>query len=99
MQPDLPPLLLLKGELLLAVSPENSTEAAGIFRRILASEGHMGGKIVTLQAATKLCKLEMLEGKAEESGRILAEIYDSFTEGFETADLRAAKAVLEDWEG
>jgi hypothetical protein len=41
----------------------------------------------------------MLDGKAEESGQILAEIYDSFTEGFETADMREAKAVLDEWRG
>ena len=57
----------------------------------------MGGKIVTLQAATSLCKLEMRSRGAGESGQVLAEIYDSFTEGFDTIDLRAAKAVLEEW--
>jgi predicted ATPase len=96
---ELSPQLLLKGELLLAVSPENSAEAAGIFRAILTSQEHMGGKIASLQAATRLCKLEMLEGKAEESGRALSEIYDSFTEGFETADLREARIVLDEWRG
>jgi predicted ATPase/class 3 adenylate cyclase len=96
---DLPPLFLLKGELLLAVSPENAAEAAAIFRDLLAGPGHVGGKIVALQAATRLCKLEMLEGKAEQSGRALAEIYDSFTEGFDTVDLREARAVLDQWRG
>jgi predicted ATPase/class 3 adenylate cyclase len=96
---ELPPLLLLKGELLLAESPENTAAATEILRSILTGAGHVGGKIITLQAATKLCKLEMLDGKAEESGQILAEIYDSFTEGFETADMREAKAVLDEWRG
>jgi predicted ATPase len=99
LQRELPPLLLLKGELLLAVSPENMAEAARIFKAILAGEGHVGGKIVALQATTRLCKLEMLEGEAEESGRALAEIYDSFTEGFETTDLREARVVLDEWQG
>jgi tetratricopeptide (TPR) repeat protein len=96
---ELPMLLLLKGELLLAVSPENTAQAAAIFRVILAGAGHVGGKIMALQAATRLCKLEMLAGRAEESGRALAEIYASFTEGFDTADLREARAVLEAWHG
>jgi hypothetical protein len=96
---ELPMLLLLKGDLLLAMSPENTAEAAGIFRAVLAGAGHVGGKIVALQAATRLCKLEMLEGKAQESGRALAEIYASFTEGFDTADLRDARAVLDEWHG
>lgn len=93
------PLLMLRGDLLLAVSPENTAEATGLFRAIMAGAGHMGYKIVALQAATRLCKLEMLEGNAEESGRILAEIYAGFSEGFETADLREARVVLDEWQG
>jgi hypothetical protein len=41
----------------------------------------------------------MMEGKAQLSGQKLAEIYDSFTEGFETIDLRQARAVLDQWRG
>ncbi|HEX6305526.1 MAG TPA: adenylate/guanylate cyclase domain-containing protein [Anaerolineales bacterium] len=96
---DLPPLLLLKGELLLAVSPEDAAEAAGIFRVILDGARQVGGKLLALQAATKLCKLEIRAGKTEESGRVLAEIYAGFTEGLETADLREARAVLDEWQG
>jgi len=96
---ELPPLFLLKGELLLALSPENTAQAAGLFRAVLTGAGHVGGKSVALQAATSLCKLDMLTGGAGESARTLAEIYNSFTEGFETADLRNAKAVLDEWQG
>ncbi len=96
---ELPLLLLIKGDLLLTVSPKKAAEAAGIFKAILVGASHVGGKILALQAATRLCKLEMLEGKAEESGRTLAEIYDSFTEGFETFDLRDARVVLDEWQG
>lgn len=96
---DLPPLLLLKGDLLLVVSPENAAEAAGIFRAVLDGAGQVGGKLLALQAATRLCKLEKLAGKAEQSGQALEEIYASFTEGFETVDLRAARAVLDEWQG
>jgi len=96
---EFPPLLLLKGELLLAISPQKTAEVAGIFRSILAGAGHVGGKLLALQTATRLCKLEMQLGKAEESGQALKEIYDSFTEGFDTIDLRAARAVLDEWQG
>jgi predicted ATPase/class 3 adenylate cyclase len=96
---DLSPLLLLKGDLLPAVSPENIDEAAGIFRKILDGAGHIGGKILALQAATRLCKLEMMVGNADESGQVLEELYDSFTEGFDTLDLRMAKVVLDEWRG
>jgi tetratricopeptide (TPR) repeat protein len=91
------PLLLLKGDLLLAVSPHQASKAAHLYKAILASSEHVGGKLIALQAATRLCKLEMQDGQAQESGRVLAELYDSFTEGFETADLREAKAVLDRW--
>ena len=82
----------------MCVALENRIEAAAIFRAILAGAGHVGGKLLALQATTRLCKLEMLEGKAEQSGRTLKKIYDSFTEGFETFDLQAAKAVLKEWQ-
>jgi predicted ATPase/class 3 adenylate cyclase len=96
---EMPQLLLLKGDLLLATSPGNSAEAAGIFRNVLEGAGNIGGKIVTLQAATRLCKLAMQAGSAQESCQALADIYDGFTEGFETVDLREARAVLDEWRG
>jgi hypothetical protein len=94
---ELPPLLLLKGELLLAVSPQNAPQAANLFRAILDGVSHLGGKNLTLQTATSLCKLEMLSSDAPESCRTLEEIYASFTEGFETADLRNAREVLDEF--
>jgi predicted ATPase len=94
---EMSPMLLLKGDLLLAVSPENAAEANDIFRSLLTGQAFVGGKMVVLQAATRLCELEMLVGKAEESGRLLAEIYDNFTEGFETFDLLEARRVLDEW--
>jgi hypothetical protein len=95
------PTLLLKADLILVLSPDNTTEAVDIFKLILEVRPKVGGKILSLQAATRLCKLGLLEGKekAEDSVQILAEIYDSFTEGFGTADLQAAKAVLDKWRG
>jgi hypothetical protein len=93
---ELSPMLLLKGDLLLAISLENTTEAAGLFRTILAGNVHIGGKILALQAATRLCKMEMKDGTREEGCKALAEIYDSFTEGFDTFDLQAARAVLDE---
>jgi hypothetical protein len=59
----------------------------------------VGSKLSAIQAANRLTKLEMLDGNAGESGRTLAEIYDSFTEGFETIDLLEAKSTLDEWQG
>jgi predicted ATPase/class 3 adenylate cyclase len=91
-----PQLLLLRGEILLAVSPENTAEVISLFKSILAGAVQVNSKLLALQTATKLCKLEILAGKREDSRRVLAEIYDNFTEGLETADLREARAVLEE---
>jgi adenylate cyclase len=92
-------LLLIKGDLLIAVSPENMAESADIYRRILASQWNKDMKMLSLQAATRLCRLDLMAGNADESGQTLAEIYDSFTEGFDTFDLQEAKAVLDAWRG
>jgi predicted ATPase/class 3 adenylate cyclase len=94
---DFAPLVLLKGDLLISMSPDNMLESAGIFRQLLVGAKQFGGKSLMLQAATRLCRLDMMIGNAEESGRQLEEIYESFTEGFDTLDLREAKAVLDEW--
>jgi predicted ATPase len=46
-----------------------------------------------------LARLWKKQGKREEAHRMLAEIYNWFTEGFDTADLQEAKALLEELEG
>jgi tetratricopeptide (TPR) repeat protein len=91
-----PELLLFRGDLLLAASSKNTAEAIALFKLIISGALPRGGKLVALQAATRLSKLEMLAGDGEASRRILAEIVDSFTEGFERADLRAARAILQE---
>jgi hypothetical protein len=45
---------------------------------------------------TSLSRLLQKQGKKEEPRQMLAEIYDWFTEGFDTADLKEAKALLEE---
>ena len=49
-----------------------------------------------LRAATSLARLWRDQGKSAEAHALLAPIYDWFTEGFDTADLRDAKALLEE---
>lgn len=46
-----------------------------------------------------LSRLWQQQGKIEEARKLLAEIYGWFTEGFDTADLKEAKALLEELEG
>ncbi len=56
-----------------------------------------GAKSLELRAAVSLSRLwQQQEGKREEAQQLLAEIFGWFTEGFDTADLREAKALLEE---
>jgi predicted ATPase len=85
----------LKGELLLgSSSAENRTEAEGCFRRAIGIARRQQAKSWELRAATSLGPLLQKQGKEEEARQILSEIYAWFTEGFDTADLKEARALL-----
>ena len=56
----------------------------------------MGAKAWELRATTSLADMLARQGRRDEARTILAEIYGWFTEGFDTADLKDAKALLED---
>jgi predicted ATPase len=51
-------------------------------------------KSLELRAAMSLSRLWQRQGKRDEARELLAPIYDWFTEGFDTADLQEAKALL-----
>jgi adenylate cyclase len=55
------------------------------------------GAVAGLRAATSLGCLWQRQGKGADAGRLLAEVYGWFTEGFDTPDLREAKSLLEAW--
>jgi predicted ATPase/class 3 adenylate cyclase len=90
----LPEAYLLKGDLLLAVSPDNLAEAEALFRQVLETAAKFQAGIVELQAACRLCRLWMEQGKGEPGKQLLREVYEKFTEGFITADLVIARALL-----
>jgi adenylate cyclase len=50
----------------------------------------------SLRAATSLARLWMAQGRGAAAQQLLAPVYDQFTEGFDTADLRAAKTLLDE---
>ena len=83
----------LKGELSLKASP---VEAEACFQRAIASARRHDAKSWELRAVTSLSRLWREQGKKEQAREMLAKIYAWFTEGFDTADLKAAKALLEE---
>jgi len=88
-----PELHRLKGELLL---PQAEHEAEACFRQAIEIARRLQAKSLELRAAMSLSRLWQGQGKREEARQILAEIYGWFTEGFDTPDLKEAKALLEE---
>jgi predicted ATPase len=91
-----PEMLRLQGELLLAQAPGQRPAAESCFRKAIASARRQSSKSWELRAVTSLSRLYSQVGKNEEARQMLTEIYGWFTEGFDTVDLREAKALLQE---
>ena len=85
----------LKGELLLQQSSDNQSEAASCFHQALAIAQNQSAKSWELRAATSLAKLWQQQGKCHDAYDLLTPVYNWFTEGFDTADLMDARALLD----
>ena len=90
-----PELYRLKGELLLQQSSDNHAEAESCFHQAIAIAQNQQAKSLALRASTSLARLWQQQGKRQEAYDLLAPVYGWFTEGFDTADLQEAKALLE----
>jgi len=90
-----PELYRLKGELLLQQSSGNSTEAETCFHHAISIAQNQSAKSWELRATTSLARLWQRQGKRQEAHDLLAPVYNWFTEGFDTADLQDAKALLD----
>jgi predicted ATPase len=88
----------LKGELLLQQSPDNQPEAESCFHQAIIIAKNQSAKSWELRAATSLARLWQ-KGKRDEARELLGDVYGWFTEGFDTADLIDAKALLDTLEG
>jgi tetratricopeptide (TPR) repeat protein/tRNA A-37 threonylcarbamoyl transferase component Bud32 len=87
----------IKGELFLKTATGNAqTEAESCFHQAIKIARQQGTKSWELRAATSLARLWQQQGETAEARQMLAEIYGWFTEGFDTADLKDAKALLDD---
>jgi predicted ATPase len=90
-------MLRIKGELFLLEGAPNAAAAAeDYFRQALDWAGRQGALSWELRAATSLTRLLRDQARSDESRELLAPVYDRFTEGFDTADLKAAKALLDE---
>jgi len=88
-------LYRLKGDALVKAGVGSLADAESCFRRAIEIARQQETKSFELRAATSLARLWQQQGKREESRAILADIYGWFTEGFDTADLKDAKAFLD----
>ncbi len=91
-----PEIRRIEGELLLKQEQPALDDAERCFNDAVALAGTRGEKSFELRAATSLARLQLQAGRRDEARNALAGIYGWFTEGFDTADLRSARALLEE---
>jgi hypothetical protein len=90
-----PELLRIRGELLLLQAETGAGAAAeSHFRQALDWARRQGALSLELRAATSFARLLRDQGSSAEAKTLLQPVYDRFTEGFETVDLKTAKALL-----
>ena len=88
----------IAGDALVLMGEENIAEADQCMRRAIVIAAEQGAKSLELRATISLARLLAKQRKRGEARALLAEIYNWFTEGFETADLKDAKALLDELE-
>ena len=88
-------LYRLKGELLLMLHPTEGAEAEACFRAAIDTARKQLARLPELRATMSLARLLCDTSRRDEGCAMLAQIYNWFTEGFDTADLKDAKALLD----
>ena len=89
-------LYRIKGELLLHNKDGDLTEAQDWFEKSLTVATQQQAKAWQLRTATSLARLYYKQGKNQQAHALLDPAYHSFNEGFDTADLKNAKAILDE---
>jgi tetratricopeptide (TPR) repeat protein len=87
-------LYRLKGVCLLALSPSNAAQAESCYDQALAISRRQGAKALELRATISMTRLWRQKGKHEDARRLLEEIYNEFTEDFDSHDLQEAAKFL-----
>ena len=97
---DLAEMLRLKGEIMLMRDPPQPRKPSDAFATSLEARARTVGEMVgTANRRPASRDLLRKAGKRDEARAMLAEIYNWFTEGFDTADLKDAKALQEELSG
>jgi tetratricopeptide (TPR) repeat protein len=86
----------LKGEMLLMQDTANEAEPRRCFHAAIELARTVGAKSIELQATTSLARVLARQGRPDQARSMLKKIYGWFTEGFDTADLKEAKALLDE---
>jgi predicted ATPase len=89
-------LYRLKGQLLLGCSMDNHAAAEACFYQARTIARHHQARSLELRAVMSLSRLWQQQGKQDRARRLLGEVYGWFTEGFETGDLKEARALLDE---
>jgi predicted ATPase len=84
------------GEIALEPPEPDSAKAEVYFERALPVARQQQAKSWELRAATSLARLWRDQGKVQQARELLAPVYGWFTKGFDTRDLKEAKALLEE---
>jgi tetratricopeptide (TPR) repeat protein len=87
---------LLQGEAILMRDPRATAAAENSFRKAIQIAQGQSAKWWELRATVSLARLLANQGKRDAAHKMLAEIYDWFTEGFDLPDLKEAKALLDE---
>jgi tetratricopeptide (TPR) repeat protein len=85
----------LRGEFLYAQSPEHVGDAQGCFEQALATARNQQARSLELRSAMSLARLWQQHDKRNDARQLLGDCYAWFTEGFDTPDLKDAKALLD----
>jgi len=84
----------LQGELLWLQSVSDKGQLEAYFQEALALARHQQAKALELRAAVSRSRLWQRQDKRDEARQLIADVYDWFTKGFDTADLQEARALL-----
>jgi predicted ATPase len=90
-----PELLRIRGEVLLQQAADQSILAEDCFNHASHMAREQGALFWELRVALSLARLRVSQGRPHEARASLASVYDRFTEGFATADMQAARTLLE----